>query len=245
VTLGPCEVLVWDSIFFGFRIARVRGDVLTLKKVQEIDSWCDQLNVRCLYFLSCADDAATSRLAEENNFKLVDIRMEFVYNPSNSEIRDHNNLLLVRHAVREDIEPLQTMTRGNFRHTRFYFDQNFSRHHCDLLYETWLQRSFEGYARSVLVIEQEGSPTGFITCHLDEEQDIGKIGLIGVGMHAQGQGVGQTLIASALDWLLTHGAREVRVATQGRNVAAQRLYQRCGFLTRTVHLWYHKWYLPE
>jgi hypothetical protein len=31
--------------------------------------------------------------------------------------------------------------------------------------------------------------------------------------------------------------------TQGRNLAAQRLYQRTGFLIRDLQLWYHKWYL--
>ena len=34
----------------------------------------------------------------------------------------------------------------------------------------------------------------------------------------------------------------MKVVTQGRNIAGQRLYQRCGFLTRSVELWYHKWY---
>jgi hypothetical protein len=32
------------------------------------------------------------------------------------------------------------------------------------------------------------------------------------------------------------------VVTQGNNLAAQRLYQTCGFLSRDLQLWYHKWY---
>jgi hypothetical protein len=31
--------------------------------------------------------------------------------------------------------------------------------------------------------------------------------------------------------------------TQGKNIAAQRLYQKNGFLIRDLQLWYHKWYL--
>jgi hypothetical protein len=36
----------------------------------------------------------------------------------------------------------------------------------------------------------------------------------------------------------------VLVVTQGRNYAAQRLYQRNQFRTCEVQLWYHKWYSP-
>jgi hypothetical protein len=37
----------------------------------------------------------------------------------------------------------------------------------------------------------------------------------------------------------------VQVITQGRNYAAQRLYQRAGFVTRKTELWYHKWFHPR
>jgi ribosomal protein S18 acetylase RimI-like enzyme len=35
---------------------------------------------------------------------------------------------------------------------------------------------------------------------------------------------------------------KVNVVTQGRNVRAQRLYQKSGFATDSVMLWYHKWF---
>ena len=73
----PCEILDWDSAFFGFRIAKVRGDLLNQEKAIQIDRWCSQFGIRCLYFLSRLDDATTTRAAEHNGFRLVDIRMTF------------------------------------------------------------------------------------------------------------------------------------------------------------------------
>jgi hypothetical protein len=50
------------------------------------------------------------------------------------------------------------------------------------------------------------------------------------------------MVLAALDWFEMQGAKETTVVTQGRNVAAQRLYQQCGFITKTVQFWFHKWY---
>ncbi|HSN68965.1 MAG TPA: GNAT family N-acetyltransferase, partial [Thermoanaerobaculia bacterium] len=54
-------------------------------------------------------------------------------------------------------------------------------------------------------------------------------------------GYGGVLIAAAVDFLGSEGATIVRVATQGRNEAAQRTYQRAGFVTDSIRLWYHWW----
>jgi hypothetical protein len=36
--------------------------------------------------------------------------------------------------------------------------------------------------------------------------------------------------------------RQAAVATQGRNVDSQRLYQRAGFVTDRVRFWFHRWF---
>jgi RimJ/RimL family protein N-acetyltransferase len=46
----------------------------------------------------------------------------------------------------------------------------------------------------------------------------------------------------ALQWFADQGMDSMEVVTQGRNVAAQRLYQKCGFATKEVQLWYHHWF---
>ena len=80
--VDPCEILAWDTEFFGFRIARARGDTLTLAQVNHIDVWCERNGVRCLYFLSRSDDPGTTQLAEANRLRLVDIRITFGYKAS-------------------------------------------------------------------------------------------------------------------------------------------------------------------
>jgi GNAT superfamily N-acetyltransferase len=68
--------------------------------------------------------------------------------------------------------------------------------------------------------------------------------LMAVAEKAHGQGFGHDLVKASLWWFANQGATRVRVATQGRNIAAQRLYQACGFRTCAVHLWYH-WWSPQ
>jgi dTDP-4-amino-4,6-dideoxy-D-galactose acyltransferase len=246
--LDVCEILDWDTSFFGFRIARVREDTMTKDRVGQVDTWCGQHKVCCLYFLARSDDSGTTRLAEDNRFQLVDIRMTLACKiPGSADNGSQSpSTTLVRRAHPKDLNALQAIARESYHATRFYYDTNFPSYMSGLLYETWLKLSCEGYADAVFVANYEGAPAGYVSCHLDAEQRAGRIGLLGVNNKARGQGIGQKLVLSALDWFAMQGVQEVSVVTQGRNCAAQHLYQRCGFLTHTVQLWYHKWYiLPE
>ena len=86
-----------------------------------------------------------------------------------------------------------------------------------------------------------GEPGGYVTCELEPGGRQGKIGLLGLAADQRGRGLAQALAGRALGWFFTAGCEQVSVVTQGRNLAAQRLYQRTGFLTQKVQLWYHKW----
>src|SRR5580692_11677654 len=59
-----CQLLDWDSAFFGFRIARLRQSELTPPILSDVFDWCDREEVRCLYFLVSADSSKTIILAE-------------------------------------------------------------------------------------------------------------------------------------------------------------------------------------
>jgi dTDP-4-amino-4,6-dideoxy-D-galactose acyltransferase len=238
------EILPWDTNFFGFRVARVRGEQLTEASADQIDAWCGEQDVRCLYFLCDAAQFAITSTAEQHGFHFVDLRMTLDMSldvPANVPVASAN----IRPANTQDIATLQRIAGEVHRDTRFSYDPNFPDDLVSALYQTWIKVDIEGKAEQVLVAEEEGVPVGYVTCHLDPDIQNGRIGLVGVDNRVQGKGLGRALILNALEWFRSQQMRTVSVVTQGRNYAAQRLYQRCGFRTQSIKLWYHKWFSEE
>jgi len=242
-SVEPCEFLPWDTAFFGRRIARVVGHRLNPQRVCAILEWCRVREIEYLYFLAAVDDQQTVRLAEDHGFRLVDIRVTLqcsIGDRRSGRSDETAQAVRVRPARAGDIPLLQEIARTSYGDSRFYFDPCFSVEACENLYATWIKRSCEGYADAVLVAEAEGRPIGYVSCHLLSNKRHGQIGLVGVGPQARNRGVGHLLICHSLQWFAERGVDEVSVVTQGRSIAAQRLYQRCGFATHSVQLWYHK-----
>lgn len=233
-----CEFLEWDTNFFGYRIGRVILHEVNSSQMDTILIWCDENRIDCLYFLSNGNHPQTAQLLSANAFNMVDIRMTLArenmqnwqsFTP-NVQIRLHQD---------SDIPHLKKIASQSYRDSRFYFDSHFSQAICDQFYETWIEKSCHGYADVVQVCEINGQPVGFVTCSVKE--GIGHIGLVGVDEVTRGKGVGYQLLMASIQWFDDHQCSSIEVVTQGRNIGAQRLYQRCGFMTKSVQLWYHFW----
>jgi dTDP-4-amino-4,6-dideoxy-D-galactose acyltransferase len=239
---GPvCEYLAWDSEFFGRRIARAGVSCLTEKSMSDIDSWCSAHKIECLYFLADSRDRLTARIAFENGFRFVDVRVTLeIRNRNFAGFGDGESAARIRNACESDIQPLKDLASRSHRDTRFYHDGNFPVERCDEMYRLWIEKSCRGWAKNVLVSTNAGEIEGYISCHI-QNAEAGQIGLVGVSEKAQGKGIGRELVANALHWFVEEGVQVVSVVTQGRNVRAQRLYQRCGFVTRSAEIWFHRW----
>ncbi len=61
---------------------------------------------------------------------------------------------------------------------------------------------------------------------------------------ARGRGLGQAFVSRSLEWFIEQGMTTAAVITAGRNVVAQRLYQKNGYMLTSTQLWFHKWYPP-
>ena len=234
-----CSYLEWDSNFFGLRIARSNRSCLDHTTLAATLDWCDAQRIDCLYFLADPDHAETTRIAEKNGFQFTDVRVtleqSLVENKSLAEEADG-----IRLAREEDLPALRRIASVTHRDTRFYFDEHFDRAKCDFLYETWIENSFRGFAQAVLVAEVDQSPAAYLTCHLKGTE--AQIGLLGVSASHQGKRLGTQLTKHFLAWSREQEAKRALVVTQGRNLAAQRLYQRQGFVTASTRLWYHRWF---
>jgi len=241
---APCEFLNWDSAFFNYRVGRVTCDTLAEPAVEAILRWSADNRIDCLYFLARANDDETVRLAEANGFHLVDIRVTLTARASASASRsDHANGVTIRPHVHEDISVLRAIAATGYGDSRFYYDGHFPRERCNEMYAVWVEKACNDPEQRVLVATVEDRIAGFITCAM-LSPDRGRIGLLGVAESFRGQRIGPCLIDSALDYFRSRNVEQVTVVTQGRNIAAQRSYQRAGFVTETIQLWYHKWFLP-
>lgn len=250
----PVELLEWDSRHFGSRIGRLHADPASAAALTAAVAWADGQEIDCLYWLTGSADPATPVLAAATGFRLVDIRLTLegrldrrAADPGGRAGADA--LPAVRPAAAADLPALGRLAAASHHDSRFYSDPRFARERCDALYVAWIERCAADPAGAVLVAgATDDPPAGYITVSLVDDPAAGgdaprggQIGLFAVAPAAQGKGLGGRLIAAAGEWLQGRGAGTVRVVTQGRNVRAQRAYQRAGMLTRSLELWYHRW----
>ena len=233
--------LPWDTEFFGYRIAIVSEPSFTEKAFLEmLDAACDT-GIECLYLLVSARDSDVVRLAEESGSHLTDIRITLTQRLDASRQSSQNRPASIRRAHEDEADILAKMAHDCFAETRFSRYLHFTEAQCEAFYGTWIEKSCRGWADMVLVAESEKGPAGFISCH-SEAEGRGKIGLICVHRAARGQGLGKHLVDAALDWFVENGANRVSVVTQGSNISALQLFQKCGFAITSVDLWFHKWF---
>jgi len=235
-----CAFLPWDSQFFGCRIARMRPSRITAAEVAQVLTWCRQQRIDCLYFLADLNDQTSVHLARTHGFQLVDLRVTLERTPPAAPPSAPAGLV-VRTARDQDIPVLRRIAAASHHDTRFYADGHFTPARCGALYETWIEQACHEPTGRVYVADVEDQPMGYVAV-TGQPGSEGKIGLIAVSAAAQGRGAGAALVARALGWLAEQKVSRVAVVTQGRNARALRLYERHGFVTRSIELWYHCWF---
>ena len=125
--------------------------------------------------------------------------------------------------------------------SRYYFDGNFPKDKCKEFYQDWITKSVSGNFDDIVFVAEIGEEiVGFITCKR-ASRNLGRIGLVGVKKEKTGIGIGNVLMDAAFCWFAEQDVASIEVVTQGRNIAAQRLYQKNGFKAQKSELWYHKW----
>ena len=232
--------LDWDTAFFGIQSARITVCRTNNAELSDILSRVKSWGAQVVHFLIDSDHDESVRAAEQARFHQVDIRVTLVWRDP-PPAPQHTAEVIVRDHCDLDIPVLEEIARTSYHDTRYYYDARYPRERCDAMYGAWIAQSCRGNAARVVVAEQHGQPLGYVTCHVADDGTTGQIGLVGIHACARGKGLGRALIQEAQRWFAGNNVRYVSVVTQARNIEALRLYQRCGFLTSQIQLWYHKW----
>jgi dTDP-4-amino-4,6-dideoxy-D-galactose acyltransferase len=227
--------LPWDSDFFGFPVARLRPCCVDTAVLNKALAWCDENGIRCLYYLAASDDPPSLAAAQAVGMQFVDVRLTLEQSLTNRQTW-RPDPAVIRQAVPSDQAGLMALAPFLARVSRFGTDPQFGFEKAVRLYEEWLAKD----TAVTFVAEIKTGIGGCITCN--KAENAGTISLLVTHPDAQGQGLGQALCAAGLNWMVSQGCTAARVVTQGHNIASQRVYQRSGFLTQSVEIWFHKWF---
>jgi dTDP-4-amino-4,6-dideoxy-D-galactose acyltransferase len=245
VNSEPCELLPWDTEFFGFPIARLKLRTLSPQTWENAERWCESRGIRCLY-CPLVPDFASTRIAEAHGANLIDIKMTYTCSLAGRRMSAMATTGRIREATAADLPALEAIA-GSSHHGRFLNDGRFPPAKCRELYRVWIRKSVTQSEDHVLVIEaDDGLPRGYCGCKRVREDgsNIGVIDIIAVDERARGQGFGTALVDAALSWFAAHGMSTARLITQAQNLVSQRVYQRCGFIVSECQLVYHRWFDP-
>lgn len=204
------------------------------------------------------DDAATLDLARLDDFDLVQAkvdsqqteRLDMLQQLGFRLIEGEADLQLavttgerqsgIRIARPEHIPALRTAAGAAFAYSRFRAPW-YQPHDSARFYAQWIENAVHGAFDNQCLIahDDQGKLQGFVSLR-ELDNDAVRIGLLATLPTAQGQGVGTRLMLAALDWCRARRRSKLCVATQLSNLAAMRLYLRCGATLERTAYWLYR-----
>lgn len=239
--LSIVDKLNWDSNFFGINIARLNPTLINENILKLARVFCRRQAIKCLYFRSDSYSYKNVELAEKNKFHFASIRVTYVLEGENKP-KGAGREYTFRWSKKNDISWLVAVSRNAYADSRYYFDRSFSRKICDKFYIEWIKKIARNSSNGekIFILERNKRPIAYIGAVTVGREKV--IELIAVDLAWRGQGMGKKILSEFILHCRKEGFSRIRVVTQGRNIAAQRLYQSCGFQITNMQIDYHKWF---
>jgi ribosomal protein S18 acetylase RimI-like enzyme len=234
--------LDWDTQYFGFNVAFISCFHLSENIYKAVARYMVDNEIRLVEYLCNCHDRRSVLIAEKEGFSFADIRLTLIKKLENiAPIAPNANGVVFRKAVEEDIGELEIMAGRIYKHSRYFFDDNFDTDKVVGFYESWIKKAVRGeYDDECWCLKKEGRLAAFCSVKYNDDKSA-RIGLVGVHDAFVGRGLGKQIVERVIEMLAEKGIIELSVVTQGRNYQAQNLYGSVGFKTKETQLWYHKW----
>jgi ribosomal protein S18 acetylase RimI-like enzyme len=234
------ELLAWDTAFFKHSIARLNRSTFRANELRTAFSECAKRGIECLY-ARVGQLQRERALAKKFGFTPVGTRATYELRSSRAIQQLTNGV--VAFASKKDHAAILRLAEGLSEESRFSRDKRFGRAAARALYrKKWAKKFLVNPSRTsrVVVAHSRGRVAGFIASSVQE--GIVRIELVVVGRAFRGRGMGGALVDATIASHRKNGRTRFRVATQGTNLAARRLYESRGFRLLRSELDYHKWF---
>ncbi len=238
--IGMVRILDWDTAFFGFSVAQITHERITMAEMAEVLGFCRDHRVRLLQFKCDAHDRDSILLAEASGFHFADMRMIMDRQLAQRCEVPKADGVVFRVAEPADVPAMMDIAENLYIHSRYYFDKNFPRQRVHDFYRDWVRKAVFGEFDDVAwILCEKSNPMAFCTARINGPDAT--IGLVGLHPDFAGRGLGHAVVTGGLAVMFARGVDRVTVTTQGRNYPAQRLYQRAGFVISKAQIYYHYW----
>jgi dTDP-4-amino-4,6-dideoxy-D-galactose acyltransferase len=235
------QILDLDSEIFGFPIAKIIPDKLSQGRLEQVISCLKKENVQLAYWASNPNDEESQRAARLHHGFLADRKVTFVVDigqmPERSASLDWDIKEYADNLPSSEMEKLAIQIG---KYSRFGIDPRIPEDKLIDMYKRWIRNSVNRQiADAVFVAHQSGKVVGMVT--VGKKNERGDIGLMAVDPGVRGGNLGVALVSAAQDWARRKGFRFAQVVTQGENIAACKLYEKCGYHIDKTEFFYHFW----
>ncbi|MEC0183478.1 GNAT family N-acetyltransferase [Paenibacillus peoriae] len=229
------RLLHWDSNFFAMNMAEVSTTAPVTSSY--FHHFIDEHQLDFIQALCKIDDIKTVRFLESENFHMADIKVTFEIG-IDTNTQNKSSLVL---ATEHDFQVLQNMMTGLFKESRYSCYQHiFGMGKVDELYKLWMEKSITGsFDDYCLVIKLNEEIIGFVTIKENLIDRKARIGLLGIDLKHQRNGMGAKLLTELKVFLESRPINQLVVSTQGRNYNAMNLYIKCGYRIKEMESWYY------
>jgi dTDP-4-amino-4,6-dideoxy-D-galactose acyltransferase len=239
--MNPFEILALDTEIFGFPVARIIPDRMTPGELDQVISCLKREGVRLIFWASDPNDKESQRAARLRQGFLADQKVTFVVDLAETPERPAGVAWNIEeYADRLPSAELENLAIQVGRNSRFGADSRIPVEKYCALYKRWIRNSVNGQvADAVLVVRRAGKVVGMAT--VGGKGERGFIGLFAVDSAMRGKNVGVSMVHAAQAWIRRKGFRFAQVVTQKENIAACKLYEKCGYEIEKVEYFYHFW----
>ncbi|QHM72878.1 dTDP-4-amino-4,6-dideoxy-D-galactose acyltransferase [Mixta intestinalis] len=221
--------LDWENQFFQRSSAQLVWEDAATLDVQQLDAF-DLVQAK-------VDSRQTVRLdaLQQLGFRVVEGEADLQLAVTAAERQTG-----IRIARPEHIEALRSAAGAAFSLSRFRTPW-YLPHDSARFYAQWIENAVRGTFDNQCLIahDEQGRLQGFVSLR-EIGADEARVGLLATLPDAQGQGVGTRLVLAATDWCRARRLGRLRVATQLSNLAAMRLYLRCGAVIDSTAYWLYR-----
>jgi dTDP-4-amino-4,6-dideoxy-D-galactose acyltransferase len=225
------DSLAWDTAFFGFPVGCIR--LKSGANANQLHEMLSSAPFRVVYIM-LDQPSSVDIVTLESIAQLVDMKKDYT-KEIQPEYPEKSDICIYTGGLSDELMELALLSGHD---SRFRTDPKFAAY-FPLLYEEWIEGALSGrVADAVLIDTHEDRLSGFITISAGNPA---RIGLLAVHPEYQGMGIGSKLLAGVRLWCSQQGCTELRVATQGSNLGAIRLYEKNGFTLIQESAIFHWW----